>query len=297
LPNPIDPQTSIQSRIPPEVQRKLARRKKNAEKRGLDFKLNVPRQAEPRNIERQLMREYSRYFGTLFTLVEERLLPRLEPNLEEFKSKIPKTDDLADDIAIAISGIKIQFSEAVPEFRLRQMVKNMGLAVSAHNLRQFRGMFKQVVEVDPFTTEPWLEEQVGLCVEQNVGLITTVEERFFGEIQEIVFRGARQGLPTQEISQMIRERARVTKSRADLIARDQINKFNGQLTQLRQESVGVKKYRWRTSLDERVRPLHSSREGKEYDWSSPPSDGHPGEPINCRCFAEPILEDFVEEEG
>ena len=82
-----------------------------------------------------------------------------------------------------------------------------------------------------------------------------------------------------------------------------MGKLNGQLTMLRQSAYGVEAYIWRTSLDERVRQMHADRDGERFEWSTPPEDGHPGMPIQCRCVAEPDidaqlkeLEDLGEEE-
>lgn len=288
-------QQVLGSRVPPEARRALEKKKEFAEARGREFRVKQPRQTEPRALERQLQVEYRRYFNTLFGRVEELLLGRLESMLERDRVNLPVQDDLSDDIFIVLSGIRVQFSEQIPDFILRRMVQRMGLAVSGHNLRQFRKVFRRSLNVDPFASEPWLDSRISSFVEQNVGLIKSTQDRYLSEIQEIVFRGARQGLQTKDISQMIRERGRVTQSKADLIARDQINKFNGQLNQLRQQSVGVEKYRWRTSQDERVRPAHRAREGEIFSWDDPPSDGHPGEPIQCRCYAEPVLEELIEE--
>lgn len=66
-------------------------------------------------------------------------------------------------------------------------------------------------------------------------------------------------------------------------------------------SLGIKKYRWRHSRDERVRgnpggkypkarPSHWAREGKIYSWNDPPPGGHPGMDYQCRCTAEPVFE-------
>jgi SPP1 gp7 family putative phage head morphogenesis protein len=55
----------------------------------------------------------------------------------------------------------------------------------------------------------------------------------------------------------------------------------------------VEEYVWSTSRDERVRPSHSAKDGKRFKWNDPPSDtGHPGNEIQCRCVAIPVLDDF-----
>lgn len=46
-------------------------------------------------------------------------------------------------------------------------------------------------------------------------------------------------------------------------------------------------YVWLTEGDDKVRPIHAANEGMIFAWSDPPSTGHPGEEVNCRCSAVP----------
>jgi SPP1 gp7 family putative phage head morphogenesis protein len=99
---------------------------------------------------------------------------------------------------------------------------------------------------------------------------------------------------TTKIYDIMSERTDVTDSRARLIARDQTAKLNGELTQIRQQDLGVESYVWRTVGDERVRDTHEENDGQTFAWSDPPAEtGHPGEDYQCRCWAEPILPEFV----
>lgn len=79
-------------------------------------------------------------------------------------------------------------------------------------------------------------------------------------------------------------------SRYDLIARDQTSKLNAELNRVRHEQAGITHYRWVTAGDERVRHEHSSRSQRVYSWGHVHFDGHPGEPINCRCTARPVIQ-------
>lgn len=47
-----------------------------------------------------------------------------------------------------------------------------------------------------------------------------------------------------------------------------------------------RRYIWRTLKDAKARPSHLLREGKIFEWASPPEDGHPGEAPGCRCWAQ-----------
>lgn len=51
---------------------------------------------------------------------------------------------------------------------------------------------------------------------------------------------------------------------------------------------------WRTQLDDRVRPEHAEREGKVFDLDEGIDGELPGDPPNCRCWAEPIWPDSAD---
>ena len=77
---------------------------------------------------------------------------------------------------------------------------------------------------------------------------------------------------------------------ANLIARDQISKLNGQLNKVRQTSAGITKFVWRTQKDDRVRPRHRQLHGKEFGWEEGADGTIPGEPINCRCWGQAVID-------
>lgn len=128
------------------------------------------------------------------------------------------------------------------------------------------------------------------------GLTDEIQKRLASKLIPMIIAGASQ----RQMAEMLAGEFDFSKKRAALIGRDQAAKFNGALNRIRQQQAGVTTYQWSTSLDERVRgnpsgkypnakPSHWDREGKEFSWSKPPSDGHPGEPINCRCVALAVL--------
>lgn len=79
------------------------------------------------------------------------------------------------------------------------------------------------------------------------------------------------------------------KNHARFLARNQVQNYNSITTKIRAQNLGITKAIWETAGDERVRPSHAARGGKEFDlaegfYSS--SDGKsllPGTDYNCRC--------------
>lgn len=146
-----------------------------------------------------------------------------------------------------------------------------------------------------------LEDLVETAVTRNVSLIKGLGSEISKRIELTVLESAQNAETYRQLSQRLREIHGFSQRRARLIARDQLGKFSGDLNRQRQEALGITEYVWDTSLDERVRgnpdgrypnarPSHWERHGKTFKWSSPPVDGHPGIPIQCRCVARGVVE-------
>ncbi|MBZ8133385.1 hypothetical protein CLD20_08920 [Afifella sp. IM 167] len=71
-------------------------------------------------------------------------------------------------------------------------------------------------------------------------------------------------------------------------------RFSGRINALRQQALGIDRYVWRSRDDEKVRPLHARHDDRVFFWDEPPEGGHPGEAWNCRCWAEPFVEEEAE---
>lgn len=177
------------------------------------------------------------------------------------------------------------------------IVQRVMSSVEDFNRTQFRAVLRSVYGVDIITNAP-IELRAALDVFEatNISLIRSIPQQAVSQLQGKIVEAVRRGSTLKQLQAQIREEFDITDRRAKLIARDQIGKLNGQLTELRQEQIGVTEYVWRGILDTRERPEHVAREGKTFSWAKPPDDGHPGEPINCRCTAEPVLPSWEEME-
>ncbi|MBN6711125.1 minor capsid protein [Haemophilus haemoglobinophilus] len=138
---------------------------------------------------------------------------------------------------------------------------------------------------------PALLEKVNLLTTANTQLIKSISSQYLDKVQTAVTQSVMTGKLNADLAKEIRQIGNVTESRARLIARDQSSKLNATLTQVRHQDVGIKKYRWSTSGDERVRTSHAENDGKIFSYDDPPETGHPGHGVNCRCVQIPVLDD------
>jgi SPP1 gp7 family putative phage head morphogenesis protein len=135
-----------------------------------------------------------------------------------------------------------------------------------------------------------VEAHIDLATQQSVLNIRGISDDLVKKVQTSIITGAKNGDRSTDIAKQLSEDFGWSNKRAKLIARDQVATFNGALNKVRQQQAGFDRYIWSTSMDERVRPAHEAREGQIFSWDDPPEDGHPGEPINCRCVALALIE-------
>ncbi len=125
-------------------------------------------------------------------------------------------------------------------------------------------------------------------IDEHIRLIKSVRKEHVDKLGLAIGRGIREGRLQRDLEKDIRGVTGMSKRRSQLIARNAPLQYSGALTKHHQMTAGIKKYRWQTSQDERVRDSHNDRNGVVYSWANP--GPHPRSEVNCRCDAVPFLE-------
>lgn len=246
----------------------------------------------PDSQEREYTRLLLRFSRDMQRDVNQLLIPRIDNIKQQFDREM-RGDGVFDDLS-ALMAVLLQRAGllAAP---LQIALPNIAKSISKQNDRQFQmvvmantGKDVGQLGVNVFRNEPFLIPLSDAWIKTNTDLIKSLPTRFYPELEGIIRRGVLSGMSVKDIQKEIKARYGVSDSRARLIAQDQTTKFHAQLTEYRLKSVGVEKYIWRSVQDSRVRPDHAERNGKEFSWDNPPSDGHPGQPVRCRCRAEAV---------
>lgn len=259
----------------------------------------IPRIQQPDAIRAQYYSMLRGILAVAKALVERRVVPLLPNLLEQAKAErgdargLSRTD--ASRINNLLDGISEKFYRQLSPDLLDLEVGKVARATSENHRRQFQRQAKAALGIDLQMAEPGLAGRISQFTAENVALIKSLPQQYFDQVEKIVTAGVSDGDRAEDIAQEISDRFGVAESRAELIANDQIGKFFGDLQQARQEAVGVEEYIWRTMRDERVRDDHQEREGEKFRWDDPPEDGAPGEAVNCRCFAEPVFDQILED--
>lgn len=276
-----------------------ARKAQGSENRKIPKRL--PAILHPSSIQTRYSAMLLDFVQAMGDIVENELFSQIPNYVKESDSIRPTTDSIEHRIDAWPTLLSNNIDEIHNEVnRLSDKPNEHDLTTIANDISNFNKaqvdkVIKQGLGVDVFTPEPWLEQEIEAFTHQNLSLMGSLEDEYLRKVEEAVNRGIQSGDRAEDIIKELNHIEGVTESRAKLIARDQVSKLNGNLNMLRQENLGIDSYIWRTSEDERVRPSHEEKNGKEFQWNNPPSDtGHPGEDYNCRCYAEPKLDGFLE---
>lgn len=137
---------------------------------------------------------------------------------------------------------------------------------------------------------------------ENVSLIRSLTTTPLDEVERLIVRAFAAGDRHEDIAKEIEHRFNVARSRARLIARDQVGKLNAQVGRDANKSIGLNQFRWRSVRDKSVRPQHQEwdRKSKIAPFSYDGTDGYrppelPGEAVQCRCYDEAVFDAILAE--
>jgi len=263
--------------------------------KGIKKKAKVPpKWLFPLNQEKQYDKALYSLVRDLKNLIKEYLIPEIPSMIAEVENKMP--NDRADSYLDRLNGLIIYIREAIQGKVVSTTLEAevIGVEIAKFNKTQFEKLNHSIFGIDIFLDEPWLFDQLQLFSAQNAQLIKSLPDQELERVAGDIERGLQQGLRFTDIAKTIQKSFGITHRRATLIARDQTTKLNASLTKLRQQEVGVEEYIWQTSGDERVRATHRHNDGKKFRWDTPPKvTGHPGNDVNCRCVARPVLDKLL----
>lgn len=229
---------------------------------------------------------YAALLGALKPMraVEADLLAELDKVAQRDDADKPGSGMLRDAIKRAEADFARRMRASMGN--LERIARRAALATGEHNRRQLVAQAKAQIGVElPFADLS--PGKVKGFVRDNVALIETVPERYFGELRALVEDYASSGKRPETLADEIRGRWGVAQTNAARIARHQVAKLNGEVHVERLRDAGVTRCIWRSMRDGRVRDSHEKLEGVAFDLDDPPAEGIPGEEIGCRCYYEP----------
>mgnify|MGYP003582800311 CR=1 FL=1 len=259
--------------------------------------------AKPIRPSRKLELDYTRALlaivDDMHTETVKALMPLIEqPNIGDGKRIV--NDGLFSDFKTAFSRVSLSIKNRVA-----------GIADALAELvvsKQNAEVDKQLIDLIQKQTglgltglaqDEAINEAIAVAKAAQVALIKSLPQQYLDKVEQAVLAGIQSGAGyfNEELDAALAKIESLTQNRAKLIARDQMGKINSRISQVRQESLGITHYTWVTMRDGAVRGApnyfsfynHNKRDNKVFAWDNPVGDGHPGQPINCRCLAIPYV--------
>lgn len=254
-------------------------------------------------------REYIRLVNEYMRILKEELEKSL-PELKEIYKKERDADikdgtiraDSAMSLFVSIlrlfSRIKNSVSVRVQSFGLAKKLSLLSNFNMKMTTEEWARAVKNTLGIDirkDYYLGDFYKKELERWVAENVDLIKTIPDDTLDKMRDIVLDGYNRGRRTTDIAKDIQRVYSMSRKHAQLIARDQTAKLNGEIQRAQQQDAGITKYIWCDCGDERVRRSHRELNGKIFSWDDPPenSDGrkcHPGQDYQCRCIGRPVFD-------
>lgn len=199
-----------------------------------------------------------------------------------------------------IDKARAQLASALKPNAIEALAIKFGEQTSTFQRIQLNRQTKAALGVDIFTGNKGERARLEGFAQENVALIKGIGGEVATRIEKLVTRALTSGTLHGDLALQLEAEFGFSEKRAALIARDQIGKYYGQINAARQKDLGIKRFTWRTVGDERVRDSpkdpeynHVDLDGQVFSYDDPPFGQLPGEPVLCRCSAEPVFDDLL----
>jgi SPP1 gp7 family putative phage head morphogenesis protein len=273
-------------------------------------KITSPR-AYPHGIERKYYRQLQSFFKPLTDYVKKFIDENMEELLRGDSSDIHLDAIPGDSFRNMIYNLEDWISVYMPDISELPADSNnnvifTSIAETADDAmkfgnKEFAKTLDKGIHVNMPTSAAWWNDMKSSWAEDNYTLITSNAKNYVSKINTLTEQAIVNGMAPGKLKEEIYKATdSLSKSHCRLLARDQMGKLNGQITQAQMEEIGLDMYVWSTAFDDRVRDSHAAMEGLlcrwddasvcSYDggktWVPRPSDAitlHPGQDIQCRC--------------
>lgn len=208
----------------------------------------------------------------------------------------------SDRIAAIIDDVR---RRVLSREQLQLIVSAYGRRVAEHQRGEFARAVKAGLGVDVELLGADLQVRAARLADftaENVSLIRSLTTTPLDEVERVILRGFVAGDRHETIAKEIEQRFNVARSRARLIARDQVGKLNAQVGRDANKALGLNQFRWRSLRDNAVRPQHAEWDRKSHiaPFSYDGTQGYrppelPGEAVQCRCYDEAVFDSIYAE--
>lgn len=182
---------------------------------------------------------------------------------------------------------------------IKEYLRKAGVDAQKSIIKQLRTVFGNDFTVN-FNARQY-GQMLKIIAQRNAMLINTTATQVISNVTNVTYDGVTTGQSWTAIEKSLRTQKHIAADRIKRIARDQTAKLNEALSEIAMRDAGVEFFEWSTANDERVSTGfggHRQLDGKIYKWGDnthyPVIDsyghrGTPGQRVNCRCVARPVI--------
>lgn len=220
------------------------------------------------------------------------LTKRVEALAKRMKAQLGLRADAntGGEVKAAVAAVRKKWQSDKPVSKLRGELVGTAKKVEEQATRKTARAVETIAPVD---VSKVAGEAGGLTkmhtawAKENARFIRNMETAYLDDVARFVAEAVEKG---SGATAALQSRLGISRRRAALIARNEIGTLNAQVTRARNEELGIRRFRWVDSGDDKVRPLHEDLNGQVFDYpGGHPTEGLPGQPVNCRCSQEPVL--------
>jgi SPP1 gp7 family putative phage head morphogenesis protein len=146
---------------------------------------------------------------------------------------------------------------------------------------------------------PFIQSVTDNFIMTNMKMLDLVGKDYMAGIQEAAMNTFLNGGSMQELEDEMFDYTEGDTAKAEFWARDQVGDAYSSYADELFKEAGIDNFIWRTTGDNHVREAHAELEGRIFSMAkgapagtlSKPGARLPGQDYNCRCTAEPTLEE------
>lgn len=245
-------------------------------------------------------REYDRLAKEYMKVYEDILYSRLNDIYKCLNSRNDAPEDDTNGLAEIFRQIADDFNVKIGEFELYHRVQRIADSVHRWGSREWGRAIKKSLGIDirqDFFKGRFYDRMIKKWAKDNTDLITRLPYSSIDRVKKVVQNLYGKGLTLKDLRSVIANSVGIDERYAQFLAVDQVAKLNCDIAKQQQTSIGVKRYKWSTSKDARVRKSHRVLHGKIFEWDNPPivdekrgRKCHPGQDYRCRCVAIPVFD-------
>lgn len=246
----------------------------------------------------------ARYYAELRTLIQ-RMSDDTTDALDKFFKEPHVVSYFAQDASVseqarAITDMLRAKFDDIFSMAAKPMAVQVADNASRSSATSLEGSLKELsggLTIDTHILTGEMKDILTATIAENVSLIKSISSEYFTQIQGAVMRSITTGNGLADLVPFLQQHENITLRRARVIARDQTRKAFSNMNFARMRNIGITEYEWLHSAGgQKPRKLHQRMSGNVYRIDKPPvidektgQRGKPGDLINCRCRAVPII--------